>query len=126
MEIISEQLFGSKQKTTVSTVSIGESKQVLASWEVNAFVRGGDDAFCGAIQRAVGARALLFESKEKIKRGHANRLAEALDCAHIQAAIIQEQVAKAKDKGDIDAAVSLAATAKRLLSVIEETENLKA
>jgi len=126
LEIISEQLFGSKQKTTVSTVSIGESKQVLASWEVNAFVRGGDDAFCGAIQRAVGARALLFESKEKIKRGHANRLAEALDCAHIQAAIIQEQVAKAKDKGDIDAAVSLAATAKRLLSVIEETENLKA
>ena len=126
LELISEQLFASKQKTTVSTVSVGETKQVLASWEVNAFVRGGDDAFCGAIQRAVSARAFLCECAEKVKRGQANRLAEALDSAHIQAALIQEQVAKAKDKGDIDSAVSLAATAKRLLAVIEETEKLKA
>jgi len=126
LELISEQLFAGKQKTTVSTVSVGESQQVLASWEVNAFVRGGDDASCVAIQRAVGARALLFESAEKVKRGHANRLVEALESAHVQAALIQEQVAKAKDRGDIDSAVSLAATAKRLLAVIDETEKLKA
>jgi len=126
LESISEQLFGSKHKTTVSTVSVGESKQVLASWEVNAFVRGGDDAACVAIQRGVGARALLFESAEKVKRGQANKLIEALECAHVQAAVIQEQVAKAKDRGDIDSAVSLAATSKRLLAVIDETEKLKA
>lgn len=126
LESISEQLFSGKQKTTVSTVSVGESKQVLASWEVNAFVRGGDDEACLAIQRAVGARALLFESGEKVKRGQPNRLAEALECAHVQAAVIQEQVAKSKDRGDIDSAVSLAATAKRLLAVIDETEKLKA
>ena len=126
LESISEQLFSSKTKTTVSTVSVGESKQVLASWEVNAFVGGGDDAACIAIQRAVGARALLFDSGEKVKHGHPSKLAEALECAHIQAAVIQEQVAKAKDRGDIDSAVSLAATAKRLLAVIDETEKLKA
>jgi hypothetical protein len=126
LESISEQLFSSKNKTTVSTVSIGESKQVLASWEVNAFVRGGDDASCAAIQRGVGARALLVESAEKVKRGQPSKMIEALDCAHVQAALIQEQVAKAKDRGDIDAAVSLAATAKRLLAVIDETEKLKA
>ena len=126
LESIAEQLFASKHKTTVSTVSIGESKQVLASWEVNAFVRGGDDASCIAIQRAVGARALLFESAEKVKRGQPNKLVEAVECGHVQAALIQEQVAKAKDRGDIDSAVSLAATAKRLLAVLDETEKLKA
>lgn len=125
LESVSEQLFASKQKTKVSTVSVGESKQVLASWEVNAFVRGGD-AFGIAIQRAVGARALLCEAAEKMKRGQGNGLVEALQCAHVQAAMIQEQVAKAKEGGDIDSAVSLAATSKRLLAVIEETEKLKA
>lgn len=126
LESISEQLFSAKQKTTVSTVSVGDSKQVLASWEVNAFVRGGEDEACLAIQRAVGARALLFEAGEKVKRGQPSRLAEALQCAHVQAAVIQEQVAKAKDRGDIDSAVSLAASAKRLLAVLDETERLKA
>lgn len=125
VESIAEQLFASKQKTTVSTVVLGESSQTLASWEVNAFVRGGDPS-CQAIQRAVAARCLLSESGDKVRSGHANGLLEALECAHVQAAAIQEHVAKAKDRGDIDAAVSLAATAKRLLAMIDETEKLRA
>ena len=125
VESIAEQLFASKQKTTVSTVILGESKEILASWEVNAFVRGGD-ALCGAIQRAVAARCLLSESANKVRNGRANGLVQALESAHLQAANIQEQVAKARDRGDIDAAVSLAATAKRLLSLIDETEKLRA
>jgi hypothetical protein len=125
IESISEQLFAGKKKSTVSTIVLGDSKQVLASWEVNAFVRGGDSSGA-AIQRAVAARCLLSESAEKVKRGHNNGLGRALECGHVQAAIIQEQVAKARDRGDIDSAVSLAATAKRLLSLIDETEKLKA
>ena len=125
IESISEQLFASKEKTTVSTVMLGDSKDILASWEVKAFVRGGDVS-CGAIQRAVAARCMLSESANKVRSGHANGLIQALESAHVQAANIQEQVAKAKDRGDIDAAVSLAATAKRLLSLIEETEKLRA
>ena len=125
IESISEQLFASKQKSTVSTVTLGRAKQILASWEVNAFVRGGD-ASASAIQRAVAARCLLAESAEKVKNGHNNGLGHALECAHVQAAVIQEHVAKARDRGDIDSAVGLAATAKRLLALIDETEKLKA
>lgn len=125
VDSISEQLFASKQKSTVSTVKLGDSRQLLASWEVSAFVRGGD-GFCTAIQKAVAARCLLSESGQKVRNGQTNGLGQALQQAHVQAAAIQEQVAKAKDRGDIDAAVNLAATAKRLLGLIDETEKLKA
>lgn len=124
VEAISEQLFASKQKSAVSTVLVGASRQVLASWEVNAFVRGGDEA-CDAIQRAVAVRCLLQESADKMRSGQGNSLSRSLELAHIQAASIQEQVAKAKDKADIDSAVNLAATAKRLLALIADTEKLK-
>jgi hypothetical protein len=123
IESISEQLFASKQKSPVSTVMLRGSKQVLASWEVNAFVRGGDEA-CEAIQRAVATRCLLQESADKARSGQGNTLSQILELAHVQAASIQEHVAKAKDKADIDAAVNLAATAKRLLAVLAETEKL--
>jgi hypothetical protein len=124
VETISEQLFASKQKSTVCTVIVGHAKEVLASWEVKAYVQAGD-ASCGAIQRAVAARCLVANAAAMAKEGNKGGLAEALDCSHHQAAAIQEQVAKAKERGDIDAAVSLAATAKRLLAVIDATEKLK-
>jgi hypothetical protein len=123
IEAISEQLFASKKKSTVSTIVFGCSKQVLASWEVSAFVRGGDDT-CEAIQRAVAARCLLQESADKQRSGQPNMISQTLELAHVQAASIQEQVAKAKDKADIDSAVNLAATAKRLLALIADTEKL--
>jgi hypothetical protein len=125
IESISEQLFASKQKGTVLRVTLGEAHEILSSWEVNAFVRGGD-ASCIAIQRAVAARCSLAESAHKVRSGRTNGLLSALESAHVQAANIQEQVAKAKDRGDIDAAVNLSATSKRLLSLIDETEKLRA
>jgi hypothetical protein len=125
IESISEQLFAAKQKSTVSAVLVGGSRQILSSWEVTAFVRGGDRC-CTAIQKAVAARCLLAESAQKVRAGQANGFAQALECAHGQACAIQEQVARAKDRADIDSAVNLAATAKRLLTLIDETEKLKA
>ena len=124
VETISEQLFASKQKSTICTVIVGQAKEVLASWEVKAFVQAGDPT-CGAIQRAVAARCLAANAAAMAKEGNKSGLMEALDCSHHQAAAIQEQVAKAKERGDIDGAVSLAATAKRLLAVIDATEKLK-
>lgn len=124
IESISEQLFASKQKTTICSVVVGRAKEVLASWEVKAYVQAGD-ATCGAIQRAVAARCMVASAAAMAKEGNRTGLTEALDCSHHQAAAIQEQVAKAKERGDIDAAVSLAATAKRLLAVIDATEKLK-
>jgi hypothetical protein len=123
VESIAEQLFSNKQKSKVSTIVLGHSKEILASWEVSAFVRGGD-AFGKAIQRAVAARCLLSECAAE--SGATQKLSEALEGAHVQAALIQEQVAKAKDCGDLDSAVGLAATAKRLLAAIDHTEKLKA
>lgn len=124
IDTISEQLFASKQKSKVCTVHFGNEKQILASWEVNAFVRGGDP-FCLSIQRGVAARCLLAHVMSQSPHPDRGALAQALDTAHMQAASMQEQVAKAKDAGDIDSAVSLAATAKRLLAVIEHAEKLK-
>src|SRR5205085_1022116 len=114
LESISEQLFASKQKSMVSTVTLPHSKQLLSSWEVNAFIRGGDPS-CRGIQRAVAARSFVAESAAKAREGDSNNVRAALQCAHVEAALIQEEVAKARDRGDIDAAVSLAATGKRLL-----------
>jgi len=123
VESIAEQLFSNQQKSKVSTVVLGHSKEILASWEVSAFVRGGD-AFGKAIQRAVAARCLLSECAAE--NGPIQKFSQALEGAHVQAALIQEQVAKAKDCGDIDSAVGLAATAKRLLALIDHTEKLRA
>jgi hypothetical protein len=125
VESIAEQLFSNNQKSKVSTVVLGHSKEILASWEVSAFVRGGD-AFGKAIQKAVAARCLLSECAANIDGSSKHSVSQTLDGAHVQAALIQEQVAKAKDCGDIDSAVGLAATAKRLLAVIDHTEKLKA
>jgi hypothetical protein len=124
IESIAEQLFAAKQKATVSSVIVGNTKELLASWEVKAFVQGGD-ATCASIQRAVAARCLLSDCANAAKAGQKHPLQAALDCAHAEAAAIQEQVAKAKQRGDIDSAVSLAATAKRLLTLIDASEKLK-
>jgi len=59
------------------------------------------------------------------KRGESVDKAGALGIAHTEAAQIQERVAEAKDAKNIDAAVNLAATAKRLLALIEEAEKLQ-
>ncbi len=121
---IADQLLAAKECRAVSTIVLGDSHEVLASWEVNAFVQGGNEG-SEAIQRAVAARCLLSQSLKKLRSGQVNGLAQALNWAHIQAALIQEQVAKAKDRADIDAAVGLAASAKRLLALIDEAEKLK-
>ena len=74
----------------------------------------------------MAARCLLSECAANIDGSSKHSVSQTLDGAHVQAALIQEQVAKAKDCGDIDSAVGLAATAKRLLAVIDHTEKLKA
>ncbi len=56
---IAEKLIsGPTAATSVSIVMLGTTKLMLASWEVAAFVRGGDDV-SDTLQRAVAARAML-------------------------------------------------------------------
>lgn len=125
LEQIAAQLINTTPKAApVTNVSIGATKLLLASWEVAAFVRGGDDV-SDALQRAVSARALLAAQVDAIKAGDKVDLQEPIRAAHAEAAQLQELIAAAKDAKNIDAAVNLAASAKRLLAGIEEAEKLR-
>lgn len=125
LEQIAEQLINTTPKAApVTNVALGSTKLLLASWEVAAFVRGGDDV-SDALQRAVAARALLSVRVEAIKSGQSADLADAIKSAHVEAAQLQELIAEAKDAKNIDAAVNLAASAKRLLAGIDEAEKSK-
>jgi hypothetical protein len=103
---------------------VGETKLLLASWEIAAFVRGGDDV-SDALQRAVAARAIVSIATERKKRGETVDLNPAISLGHAEASQMQERIAEAKDKKNIDAAVSLAATAKRLLSALDGAEKAR-
>jgi hypothetical protein len=125
LEQIAEQLIAVTGKSaSVSTVLMGGTKILLASWEVAAFVRGGDDA-SDALQRAVAARAIVNLAVERKKRDETVDMGLAISLAHAEASQIQERIAEAKDKKNIDAAVNLAATAKRLLSALDEAEKAR-
>jgi len=102
----------------VMHVMIGKINLALASWEVDAFVHLQDEVAL-AIQRAVGARLMLQKAAE-FKRQTGVALSRILAIAHAEAAVIQERIAEAKDENDIDGAGRMAASAKRLLSQIEE------
>jgi hypothetical protein len=125
LEKIAAQLLGLPQTSaSVSNLAIGQTKLLLASWEVAAFTRGGDDV-SDALQRAVAARAILQIAVDSKKRGEAVDVALAIATAHAEAAQMQERIAAAKDAKNIDAAVNLAATHKRLLSLVAESEKLQ-
>ncbi|MEO6119607.1 MAG: hypothetical protein ABIP12_02870, partial [Terriglobales bacterium] len=124
LEQIATQLINTAPKAApVTNVVIGTTKLLLASWEVAAFVRGGDDV-SDSLQRAVAARALLNVQVAAVKADGTADLMGAIDAAHLEAAQLQELIAEAKDAKNIDAAVNLAASAKRLLGAIDEAEKL--
>lgn len=104
-----------------SFVTISGFRVPLASWEVAAFTAGGDD-LADALQHAVAVRLLLTLALEKKKKGDTSELPGVISLAHAEAALMQERVAQAKDARNIDAAVNLAATAKRLLALLEQAE----
>ncbi len=126
LESIAEQLFSGagKAAAAATTVIVGNVKIVLSSWEVEAFVRGGDEV-CDTLQRAVAVRAVLSETMEHSKRaGVSNVLLSTISLAQTEAASTQAQIEAAKKARNLDAAVNLAATAKRLLALITEAQNL--
>jgi len=108
---------------TVMIVDLGGTRLTLASWEVMAFARGIDDV-AATLRRCVGVRALLCVMMDRLKSGQNADLKTTLTLCHAEASLVQEKVARAKDNNSIDAAVNLAATAKRLLATLEEAEKL--
>jgi len=59
---------------------------------------------------------------DRRKKGEGIDMRTAVRMAQLESAKIQARIAVAKQAKDIDAAVNLAATSKRLLSVLDEAE----
>jgi hypothetical protein len=109
----------------VATIALGPLKLLLSSWEVAAYAKG-KDVTAEILQRAVAARAVLLVAVDQRKySGNSEQLRAALWQVQVEAEKIQARVAVAKDANDIDAACNLAATSKRLKSLVDEAEKLK-
>src|ERR1700723_3197299 len=127
LETIWEQLIAAppSRGRSMSTVVLHDTKVLLSSWEVAAFVaEGNQEAEDWA--RGVVARALLAVAMDQRKRsGDLNGLASALNHAKEEVSYFQGRVEVAKRDKNTEAAVNLGISTKRLLSVIEESEKLQ-
>jgi hypothetical protein len=127
MEAIWEQLIAvpPSRGRSMSTVVLQDTKVLLSSWEVSAFVsEGGQEA--EDLRRAVVARALLAVATDQKKRsGDEAPLTSALALARDEVSYFQGRVEDAKKAKKTEAAVNLGISAKRLLSFIEEAEKLQ-
>jgi hypothetical protein len=123
---ISDQLAAMPPKNSpgVSTIHLGGCKLMIATWEADAFKGTAGSSL--AIQRAVAARTILHVCMERHKKNEATALDAAVDLAQRQAEEMKALVLQAKEASNIDAAVNLAATAKRLMALVEEGQKMRA
>jgi hypothetical protein len=127
LEAIWEQLIAAppSRGRSMSTVVLQDTKVLLSSWEVSAFVEKGSQE-SEDLRRAVVARALLALATNKRKRsGEESALASALVLARTEVSYFQGRVEQAKKAKDTEAAVNLGISTKRLLSCMEEAETLQ-
>jgi hypothetical protein len=119
---IAEQLKAvpAKNVPAVSPIVLGGCKLLIATWEAQAFVQ--EDETSRALQRTVAARTILHVCVDRHKKNEPTDLAAAMDIARAQVEEMKQHVEAAKEAKNIDAAVNLAATSKRLLSLIAECE----
>lgn len=127
-EMIAKQLGAAnlqKVHLATATVQVGDCTVTLSSWEVAAFVKDGTDS-AELLQHAVVARAIVSEAVGRKKGGAAAPdFKSAIVLGRSEAARLQEAIAQARDAKNIEAAVNLAATQKRLLQVLEEANKLQ-
>ncbi len=122
---ITAQLAGVAPKSTpsVSAITLAGCKLLIATWEAEAFIHS-EGEMAKALQRTVAARTILHVCMERQRKGEDADLGVALDLARGQTSVMEAQVQKAKEARNIDAAVNLAATTKRLMALIDEGEKL--
>jgi hypothetical protein len=127
LQAIGEQLSSARPSDgcSMSTVILQDTKALLSSWEVLAFV-SKDSQESEDLRRAVVARALLAVGMDRRKRsGEESSLASALALARSEVSYFQGRVDHAKQVKNTEAAVNLSISTKRLLSFIEEAEKLQ-
>jgi copper chaperone CopZ len=112
-----------KNSPSVSAITLAGCKLLIATWEAQAFIQG-DSEMARSLQRTVAARTILHVCMERHRKGEATDVTVALELARQQVKEMEVQVSLAKEASNIDAAVNLAATTKRLLSLIEEAGKL--
>lgn len=124
---ITEQLAAAppRHSPAVCAITLAGCKLLIATWEADAFVKAADD-FGVALQRAVAARTILYVCMERHRKGEPTDLSVALELAKEQVTAMEKQVVAAKESSNIDAAVNLAATAKRLLALMDEAQKVSA
>src|SRR5258708_37069610 len=117
---IAEQLAAmpAKHTASVSTINLGGCKLLIATWEAEAFRGHAEPAL--TLQKAVAARTILHVGIDRHKKNQATDLGAALEIAQRQIDQLRVQVEQPKTSADTDAAVNLAATAKRLLALVED------
>jgi hypothetical protein len=126
MEKIWEQLIATPplHGRSMTTVKLGETRILLSSWEVAAFVSETGVA-AEDLRRAVAARAMVSTATTNAKeKGHTFALDKALAVGRVEASRLQERVDVAKQAKDTEAAVNLGISTKRLLSALDEAEKL--
>jgi len=127
LEAIWEQLIAAppSRGRSMSTIILQDTKVLLSSWEVAAFVSKGTQE-SEDLRRAVVSRALLAVGMDQRKRsGEEGSLASALALARVEVSYFQGRVEQAKRSKNTEAAVNLGISTKRLLSFIEEAEKLQ-
>jgi len=108
----------------MTTIRLGSARILMSSWEVAAFV-SEDGPSAEDLRRAVVARALVTASTESAREtGNATVLDRALTVARLEVTRLLERVDAAKQAKDTEAAVNLGISAKRLVSAIDEAEQL--
>ncbi len=117
-----------KKGTSASSVVLAGTKMMLATWEVEAFMQNGNGASGNGVsetlQRAVTARSLMAAALDGFKKKQACDLPGTLAVARNEVSRLNAEIEQAKERKDLDAAVNLAATGKRLSGLISEAEGL--
>ena len=108
----------------VTPIVLAGCKLLIATWEADAFTKSPMNELTHVLQRAVAGRTILHVSLERSRKGEPTDLPAALQIGNLVVEEMKQQVVKAKQVKNIDAAVNLAATTKRLLGLLEEGAKL--
>jgi len=122
---IAGQLKSAPRKATPSPspITLGGCKLLIATWEAAAFTEGTDQISQG-MRDMVAARTILHVAIERHKRGEPTDIGTALEIAGQQVEEMRGHIAAAKAMKNVDAAVNLAATTRRMLALTEEAKKL--
>jgi hypothetical protein len=127
MKKIAQQLnaAGGAAERAASSVLYNGARLLLHSWEGEAFRRNGEET-PDALRRAVASRAILAAAVEGF--GHSGDPVDldlALSLAERHVAMLQESAARARNKQQIEDAVNLSASSKRLFASVEKAKKLR-